>query len=25
VHNVNVNYCLCDSKIKQWQQLMRVC
>lgn len=25
VHNVNVNYCLCDSKIEQWQQLMRVC
>ncbi|KAJ7318568.1 hypothetical protein DFH08DRAFT_1036369 [Mycena albidolilacea] len=25
VHNVNVNYCLCDSKIERWQQLMRVC
>jgi hypothetical protein len=25
VHNVNVNYCLCDSKIEWWQQLMRVC
>ncbi|KAJ7300618.1 hypothetical protein DFH08DRAFT_979518 [Mycena albidolilacea] len=24
VHNVNVNYCLCDSKIERWQQLMQV-
>jgi hypothetical protein len=25
IHNVDANFCNCDSKIERWQQLMRVC
>ncbi|KAJ7806522.1 hypothetical protein B0H14DRAFT_2222684, partial [Mycena olivaceomarginata] len=25
IHNVDVNFCDCDSNIERWQQLMRVC
>jgi hypothetical protein len=25
IHNVAVQFCECDSRLKHWQQLMRVC